>query len=190
MPTRLHRYNFPGHTHFLTFSTYRRLTFFWHDSIKRIAINGLQLLQSKFHICLVGYVIMPEHVHLLIYPHPRGDLTPIAISILLHAYKKHVGYEGKKQLKRLANSPHGLWSPALTQWLANKKPFWQTRGYDFNIDRHEILIEKLNYCQKNPLTRRLVTRAEDWVRSSYRFYEFDDGLSLKMDWDKSWPIRW
>ena len=90
-----------------TFSTYRRLTFFWHDSIKQIAINGLQLLQSKLHICLVGYVIMPEHMHLLIYPHPRGDLTPIAISILLHAYKSMSAMRGRSnsnawQIRRTA----------------------------------------------------------------------------------------
>ena len=96
MPTRLHRYDIPGHTHFLTFSTYRRLTFFWHDSIKQIAIDGLRLLRSKFQICLVGYVIMPDHMHLLVYPHPRGEIVAIPISILLHALKKHVGYEGKK----------------------------------------------------------------------------------------------
>jgi REP element-mobilizing transposase RayT len=64
VPTRLHRYDVPGHTHFWTFSTYRRLTFFWHDDIKHVALDGLRHLQSKFNICLVGYVIMPEHMHI------------------------------------------------------------------------------------------------------------------------------
>lgn len=96
MSTRLLRYDIPGHTHFWTFSTYRRLTFFWHDDIKQIAIDGLRHLQAHFKICLVGYVIKPEHMHVLIYPHPHGQTLPIPISKLLHAFKRRVGQEGKK----------------------------------------------------------------------------------------------
>jgi putative transposase len=139
MPTRLRRYDIPGHTHFLTFSTYRRLTFFWHDAIKQIAVDGLRLLQNKFRICLVGYVIMPEHMHVLIYPHARGDNAPIGISILLHAFKKYTGYEGKKQLRRFA-AKDSLWSQPIAEWMKSNQPFWQTRGYDFNIDRHENFL--------------------------------------------------
>jgi len=133
---------------------------------------------------------MPEHMHLLIYPHPKGAHTPMPISILLHAFKKYVGYEGKKQLRKLAGAKRPLWSPALTQWLQKEKPFWQTRGYDFNIDRHDTLIEKLHYCHKNPFTRGLVADPADWPWSSYRYYEFGDTSLLRMDWDKSWPIQW
>jgi putative transposase len=190
MPTRLHRYDVPGHTHFLTFSCYRRLGFFWHDSIKQIAVDGLKHLQVRFRICVVGYVIMPEHVHLLLYPHPRGELRPSPVSTLLHAYKRFVAVAGKKRLQALASEQVGLWSAPLSRWLAARQPFWQTRGYDFNVDRGETLLEKLNYCHKNPLTRRLVGRAEDWPWSSYRYYEWGDDAVLAMDWDKSWPIRW
>jgi putative transposase len=190
MPTRLHRYDIPGHTHFLTFSCYYRLAFFWHDAIKQIAIDGLRRIQLKFRICLVGYVIMPEHMHLLIYPHPKDEHSPVPISKLLHAFKKYVGYEGKKHLRRIGGDDGKLWSAALSRWLGANKPLWQTRGYDFNIDRHETLIEKLHYCHKNPVTRKLVADPADWPWSSYRFYEFGDRSVLSMDWDKSWPIRW
>ncbi len=63
-------------------------------------------------------------------------------------------------------------------------------AYDFNLRTHKTLLEKLDYCHKNPLTRALVDRAEDWPWSSYRFYEFGDESVLKMDWDGSWPIIW
>ena len=189
MPTRLRRYDIPGHIHFLTFSCYYRLGFFWHDAIRQIAVDGLRLLQAKFGICVVGYVVMPEHVHLLIYPHSRGDAHPIPISILLHAFKRHVGNQGKKALKHL-DGHNGLWSPTIVRWLREGHPFWQTRGYDFNIDRGETVIEKLQYCHKNPLTRGLVSDAAEWKWSSYRYYEFGDDLLIAMDWDKAWPIVW
>ena len=64
------------------------------------------------------------------------------------------------------------------------------RGYDFNVERHKTLLEKIDYCHKNPVTRELVGHPQDWPWSSFRFYELDDRSTLSMDWDGSWPIVW
>ncbi len=69
MPSRLRRWDEPGHVHFWTVSCYRRLTFFWHDAMKRVAVDGLRVLQERFGVCLIAYVVMPEHRHLVVYPH-------------------------------------------------------------------------------------------------------------------------
>ena len=58
------------------------------------------------------------------------------------------------------------------------------------IQDMDTLIEKLNYCHKNPITRRLVERPEDWHWSSYRYYELKDSSVLPMDWNGSMPIMW
>ncbi len=134
MPTHLRRYDEPGDCHFWTISCQRRLTFFQDDGLKRIVTDGLGVLRQRFGVCLIGYVIMPEHVHVIVYPH--------------------------------------------------------VRGYDFNVRTHKAFLQKLDYCHKNPLTRGLVDRAEDWPWSSYRYYEFEDESVLRMDWDGSWPIIW
>ena len=55
---------------------------------------------------------------------------------------------------------------------------------------YQVLREKLDYCHKNPLTRGLVDRADDWRWSSYRYYELGDESVLRMDWDGGWPIVW
>jgi len=165
VPTQLFRYDIPGHSHFWTISCYRRLTFFWHDAMKRIVIDALRSVQERYRVGLIGYVVMPEHVHLVLYPHPPRTDTPIGISTILHAFKKHVGFHGKQLLTKLTDKEGRLWSDPLTAW-ANKTPesrsLWTTRGYDFNIDRYETLREKLDYCHKNSVTRGLVTCAEDW----------------------------
>ena len=70
------------------------------------------------------------------------------------------------------------------------KPFWKTRAYDFNVTSEKTLHAKLDYIHKNPITRGLVQRAEQWVGSSYRYYEYDDDSVIAMDWDGSWPIVW
>ena len=193
MPTHLRRYNEPGDSHFWTISCRRRLTFFHDDGVKRIVADGLRVLQQRFGVCLIGYVIMPEHVHVIVYPHTRAKDDPIPVSKLLHAFKKHVGFHGKQRLREVWRVQGGLWSQPLNAWATgdkNEQTIWNVRGYDFNVRTHKALLQKLDYCHKNPVTRALVDRAEDWPWSSYRYHEFGDESVLKMDWDGSWPIIW
>ncbi len=106
MPTHLKRFNEPGHVHFWTISCHRRLGFFHHDGIKQIVVEALRLLQEKFRVCLVGYVVMPEHVHALLYPQKRECDRPTDISRLLNSFKQRVGYYGKAWLREYWRS-HG-----------------------------------------------------------------------------------
>ena len=193
MPAHLRRINEPGHIHFWTISCHRRLAFFHHDGMKRIVITALRRLRGKFKICLVGYVVMPDHVHVLLYPHARQCDTPTTISTLLNAFKQEVGFHGKAWLREYWRAHRQLWSTPLTDWARSDDKgnrIWNTRGYDFNIRSRGKLIEKLDYCHKNPITRSLVDRAGDWPWSSYRYYEHDDQSVLAMDWDGVWPIVW
>jgi putative transposase len=193
MPTRLKRFDEPGHAHFWTISCYQRLAFFWHDAMKQIVIDGLRHMRSKYNVCLIAYVVMPEHVHVVLYPHDKGGDKPTPISRLLHCFKKHVGERGKEALRTLWRKHGKLWSPLLNDWahgLYGKQSLWTTRGYDFNITREATLHVKIDYCHKNPITRGLVATADQWRWSSFRFYEMGDRSVLAMDWDGRWPIVW
>lgn len=193
MGSNLVRYDEAGHVHFWSISCRRGLTFFHDDGIKAVAISGLRLLQERFGVCLMGYVIMPEHVHVVLYPHGRGESEPIAISRLLQGFKQHVGYYGKRRLQHVLRQNGRLWSDPLNEWATGGlagRSLWNTRGYDFNIHREDTLLEKLDYCHKNPITRGLVGRADQWPWSSYRYYEMSDRSVLAMDWDGACPIEW
>ena len=179
--------------HFWTISCVRRLTFFHDEGMRRVVIEALRMLQQRFGICLIGYVVMPEHVHVLLFPHARGEDTPLPISRLLHRFKQHVGFYGKQRLRQIWREHGRLWSEPLNEWATgprDEQTVWTTRGYDFNITEHKALLTKLDYCHKNPVTRVLAERPEDWPWSSYRFYEFGDSSLLAMDWDGAWPIVW
>ena len=142
---------------------------------------------------MIGYVIMPDHVHVILYPHTPNSDAPIPISKLLHAFKQHVGYHGKERLRDVWRRRGELWSDPLNRWARGEyqsQSIWTPRGYDFNIDREKTLHEKLDYCHKNPVTRELVDAPEDWPWSSYRFYERGDESVLAMNWDGRWPIEW
>jgi len=193
MPSQLRRYDQPGDCHFWTISSNRRLTFFQDDGLKQIVVDGLKVIRQRFGICLIGYVIMPDHVHIILNPHAQGEDEPIPISKLLHAFKQHVGYYGKQRLRKIWRERGQLWSAPLNTWALGdrgEQRIWNIRGYDFNIRTDKALLEKLNYCHKNPITRGLVERAEDWRWSSYRCYEYHDFSVMRMDWNGSWPIIW
>jgi|GEM_PF-3281179 len=132
MPRHLRRYDEAGDSHFWTISCRRRLTFFHDDGLKRIVADGLRVLQDRFGICLIGYVVMPEHVHVILYPHVRGNDDPIPVSMLLHAFKKHVGFHGKQRLREVWRVRGSLWSQPLNAWATahkNEQTIWNVRGY-------------------------------------------------------------
>ncbi len=190
MPSKLRRYDEYGHVHFLTISCYRRLQFFRHDPVKRVFVDGMGHTRAKLRIRWVGYVVMPEHVHLLLFPMPIGADEPVGVSTVLHDLKQYVGRHGKEALRSIWRQARSLGRPPMDAWAlgSGAKPFWKTRAYDFNVTTEKTLHAKLDYIHKNPITRGLAQRAEQWVWSSYRYYEYDDDSVIALDWDGSWPI--
>jgi putative transposase len=98
---------------------------------------------------------MPEHVHLLV-SEPRAGSLAAAI----------------KALKL---------SVALRR---SERPFWQARYYDFNVWAAEKEIEKLKYIHRNPVTRGLAEKPDDWPWSSYRHYAtgFTGVVEIESTW--------
>jgi len=143
MPSGLKRFQREGDDHFITFSCYRREPYFTTTASKDIFLDSLELTRKRYNFEVLGYVVMPEHVHLLLS-------EPLDHEVLL-----------SKALQSLKLSVSKRLTP---------KPFWQTRYYDFNVFTHNKRVEKLKYMHRNPVTRNLVERPEDWPWSSYCHY--------------------
>ena len=174
----------------LPLSCYRRLQFFRHDPVRRVFVDGMGHTRAKLGIRWVGYVVMPEHVHLLLFPIPVGADAPVGVSTVLHDLKQYVGRHGKEALRSIWREAQSLGRQPMDAWAmgSGAKPFWKTRVYDFNVTTEKTLHAKLDYMHKNPITRGLAERAEQWVWSSYRYYEYDDDSVIALDWDGSCPI--
>jgi REP element-mobilizing transposase RayT len=73
MPARLHRYYGPDSVHFITTNCYQR--FPWLDSAcsRNLFLETLEQVRRRYRFVVVGYVVMPEHVHLLLSEPERGD---------------------------------------------------------------------------------------------------------------------
>jgi REP element-mobilizing transposase RayT len=83
MPGRLRRHNESGHVHFVTVSTFRRLQFFRHVPVRDAFVDAMRSVRAKYPIRWLGYVVMPEHVHLLVLPQASADAVPTPISDIL-----------------------------------------------------------------------------------------------------------
>jgi len=140
----------------------------------------LNQLRHKFEFRLLGYVVMLEHFHLLIWPSPAGNPSRIVGSL-----KQRTASYIVENLKRCEHAwcRQMLTKITLPETVHDESRYrvWQRRFYDFNVWSEEKRLEKLEYMHGNPVKRRLVKSAADWPWSSWRFYHFDDASVLAMD---------
>jgi putative transposase len=162
MPKGLKRYYGRGDLHFLTFSCYRRLPLLGTVRARNVFVEALGKIRERYRFLLVGYVVMPEHVHLLI-SEPSGA-TP---SIVLKVLKQRVSRDLRKRKRR---GRAGQLQLSFITGGEGPPRFWQPRFYDFNVYSAKKKREKLEYMHANPVTRRLVQYPKDWPWSSFSFY--------------------
>ncbi len=144
MPRGLKRYYGTGEMHFITWSCYRRQPLLDPTARKDLLLTVLELMRERYGFAVIGYVVMPEHVHLLISEPLIGNPSKV-----IQAVKLGVS-------RRLAMK--GDFSGQ----------FWQRRFYDFNLWSQQKEVEKLKHTHRNPVVRGLVASPEDWRWSSYR----------------------
>ena len=164
MPRDLKRYQQTGESHFITFSCFHRQPGLRRAPARDLFVKVLEETRAKFCFVVIGYVVMPEHVHLLISEPELGSLA-LALQML-------------KQ-----NSSREL-RGAQTFDPQPGVHFWQRRYYDFNLRTEKKRIEKLKYMHRNPVKRGLVARPEDWRWSSYRAYAFAEQGMVNLN---QWP---
>ncbi len=159
MPKGLKRYYGRGHLHFLTFSCYRRLPLLNTIQARSLFVHALGEIRERYKFLLVGYVVMPDHVHLLISEPAKG--TP---SVVLKVLKQRVSRDLRGSKRR---APSGQLRFGVDGELPR---FWQPRFYDFNVYSAKKRKEKLDYMHANPVKRGLVNNPAAWIWSSWSFY--------------------
>ena len=147
MPWGLYRCQQSHCLHFITFSCYRRQPFLNSADARHIFERSLEQTRRKYELYVIGYVVMPEHVHLLLSEPEQSTLAAALQALKQSVSQQLIGHHGH---------------------------FWQARYYDFNVRTTEKRIEKLKYIHRNPVKRGLVEKPEDWPWSSYRHYALDE----------------
>jgi putative transposase len=170
-------YNEPGHAHELTFCCFRRLPLFSKDRSRLWFIQAMATARTRCHFALWAYVIMPEHVHIIVSPRQVNyEVRLIRAALKIPVQRKALAF-----LRREA--------PAFLNRLRDQQPngmlhhrFWQRGGgYDRNVTDPKTLAAMIDYLHQNPVRRGLAERATDWVWSSARYYAGFSDVPIEMD---------
>jgi putative transposase len=158
------RYQQTGEFHFLTFSCYRRRSYLSAGAAMDLFEDALERVRRRYLFAVAGYVVMPEHVHLLVNEPQR-----VLLCKAIQALKLSVTMRSRE------------------------RPFWQAHSYDFNVPTHEKFVEKLRYIHRNPVRRGLAARAEDWKWSSFRHYRTGlvGTVEIESEWtarERGWQL--
>ena len=173
MRNPLRRFYGRGDLHFITFSCYRRRPFLGTTRARQCFVKTLDQVRVRHCFQLIGYVVMPEHVHLLISEPEKGDPSKV-LQVLKQIVSRALRRRPRKSLAAQLPLP---FAPARCEAPA----FWQRRFYDFNVWSSKKVKEKLEYMHRNPVQRKLVIHPKDWPWSSWSHYEKGETGLIRID---------
>ncbi len=170
------RFEHRQHARLINFTCYHNQDFLRSERTCTWLIQAIERARSIHGFGLLAYCIMPNHIHLLIFP--RGTLPPILTSI-----KQPVANRAIHWVK--TNAPTFL--PA----MSHKKPdgrivhrFWQRGGgYDRNLWTPRHIWKAIDYIHMNPVEAGLCEKPEDWQWSSARYFTRQRTGPIRIDLD-------
>ena len=135
------------------------------DTCKIFVVESLQYLQKKYHARLLGYVIMPNHIHLILYYEKENTL-----SAFMRDLKKFTFFQIRRELE---NSNEEMFKKLSYRHRDQLFKVWNDRFDDVWIGSRELLEVKLDYIHLNPLQEHwnLCSDPTAYFFSSANFYE-------------------
>ena len=168
---KTHHYNTPGHAHLsrwqfflrdeLTFSCYRREKHLNDKTACQILLEEIEKSRKIYSFKLLSYVLMPNHVHLLIWP----EMNSYDISKILGGIK---GIMSKQYKTFLMENDEETYR----KYCINKRGkqtfiYWQPGGgFDRNLWNAKAIHDSIKYIEANPVRSRLVEAPSEWKWSS------------------------
>lgn len=166
----------PDHAHFLTYSCHKRAPLLVKDRVRRWVVEAMEQTRATLNIALFAYVIMPEHVHVLLFPKSDCPMRRVLATL-----KRGVSQHARKHL--MDTGPHE-WLNRLTVRYPSRTVFrfWQPGGgYDHNVWRERTVRDVADYVHANPVRRGLVESPEQWTWSSAGFWKGEADVPIMMD---------
>jgi putative transposase len=173
---RVRHFDLPGDAHYLTFSCCRRLPLLSKDRTRKWLVEAIDEARRKHRFDLWAWVIMPEHVHLLIYPREPQYRT----ASILTAIKRPVGERAIAYL--VDRKSTFLERLTVRTKIRTYHRFWQAGpGYDHNVCESGTAHRVVQYIHENPVRRGLAAHVEDWYWSSARDWLGAADVPLRVD---------
>jgi len=170
------RYDNFGDSHCLTFSCFQRRPFLRSERARSWLGDTILTAKTKHPFDLWAYVIMPEHVHLVIWPHEQTRISSVLKAIKLPVTRRALNWVSSR-------------APGFLARMEDRQPngkvshrFWQRGGgYDRNLRTERDVHEKIDYIHANPLRRGPVVDLADWRWSSWHAYNGGTDLPIPVD---------
>ena len=170
MPKLLERYYGAGDLHFITCSCYKREPVLGHAPRRDLFLTVLEQVRRRYCLAVIGYVVMPEHFHLLMSEPQRGTPSTVMQALKLGFARRMVAGMARAQVSTATQVSKGARPRAPAPSPGQR--VWQARFYDFTLWSERKRVEKLRYIHRNPVERGLVAEPDAWRWSSFRSYAY------------------
>jgi putative transposase len=142
-----------------------------------IMVNSIIFCLRKYDADLIAYVLMPNHIHLILFYNSKVDLSGF-----LRDMKKYTSVKIRELLEE--EGEEKILKSLVYKKYGQKYKVWKDR-FDAVVIRHKnVLLTKMNYIHNNPVKNGLVERAEEWKYLSTNYYitEEEGTLPIKHAW--------
>lgn len=156
--------------YFLTFQVVEWIDVFSRKMYVDIVLDSLTFCREKKGLKLWAYVIMTNHVHVIV-SHPAG-----ALSDVIRDFKRFTATQILKTIVGNNYESRRTWMLAQFEFAAKKHrrnsqyQFWRHDNHAIELETHPFIMQKMAYIHENPVTAGFVEEAEHWMYSSQRNY--------------------
>jgi putative transposase len=154
------RYYVPGAAVFITQVVHERQPILADPRVLKLLRSTLQTVKEFHPFCMLAYVFLPDHIHLIIQPTGDSNFSQIMHSLkpnFTRSYKRLMGHEEPLKL-------------------------WQKRFWDHVIREERDLENHLHYVHFNPVKHGYVSDPRQWLDSSYREWEARGLYQKEITW--------
>ena len=163
--------------YFVTFAVVRWVDVFTRDIYREIILDSLKFCQKEKGLQLHAYVIMTNHLHLIISRQGENLLENI-----MRDFKKFTSSQLIKAIKENPHESRKEWMMEIFKTEGRKNPnnkiyqFWRQDNHPIELTSNKIMDQKLDYLHNNPVKQGFVNRPEDYPWSSMTNYIGEKGM--------------
>lgn len=183
---KLFKSNEPNTIHYVTLVTYNRVPVFRNDRACEIFVATLDEVRQRYPYKLIGYVIMPDHVHAIVNR---------SVDTISNWLRRVRGNSARNILAWLRAEEHSLSLKKLelnpSQKRQHTHAVWQKDPSVIDLWSAKFVRQKLNYLHLNPVRAGLCQHPAEWRWSTYRAYlphEAGD-VPIEVDWQAYWTEK-
>lgn len=162
-------YDSERHAQFVTFSCFRRRRMLDREPLRDALLDILAKKLADHSGTCCGYVVMPDHVHAILWFAQEG-----ALGRFMKSWKQTSSIKLKGMLRGVA--------PEYAKQIPQQSPFWQARYYPVNLYSSMKAQATLDYIHENPVRADLVQHGTDWKWSSARYWLLGEPSTVPLKW--------